>query len=139
MVLSDTCKSWIQSAKNDLIVIDSIVVQVRSPRARPYELILYHSQQAAEKMLKAYLVHNGVSPWGHDLNALRTGCAKFDLGFNSKRVICHCAFLTAYNEARYPDFTDLVDSRTAARGLNSAKRVYNFVSEKLGQGKEFFA
>ena len=138
MVLSDACKNWIQSANNDFIVIDSILAQVRNPRARPHELVLYHCQQAAEKMLKAYLVHNGVSPWGHDLNALRTNCANFDIGFNSERIIGHCAFLTAYNEARYPDFTDSVDSNTAVRGLNSAKRVYDFVSAKLGQGKTFF-
>lgn len=138
MPLGDTCRKWIQSANSDFIVIDSIITQVQNPRLRPYELILYHSQQAAEKILKAFLAQNGVSPWGHDLNALRTSCADFDIGFESKRITDHCAFLAAYNAARYPDFTDVIVASTAARGLNSAKRVYDFVSEKLGQGKAFF-
>ena len=135
MVLGDTCRKWIQSANNDFIVIDSIMAQVKNPRLRPHELVLYHSQQAAEKMLKAFLTHNGVCPWGHDLNILRTNCAEFDTGFKQKRITDHCAFLTAYNAARYPDFTDKIDASTAARGLNCAKRVCDFVSERLGQGK----
>jgi HEPN domain-containing protein len=134
MVLSDVCRSWIKSALNDFVVIDSLMMHVQNPRLRPHELVLYHSQQAAEKMLKAFLVHNGMNPWGHDLNALRTSCANFDTGFNSVRIVNHCAFLTAYNAARYPDFTDIVDANTATRGLNSAKRVFDFVSQKLGQG-----
>jgi HEPN domain-containing protein len=135
MALSDVCRSWIQSANNDFIVIDSIMAQVQNPRLRPHELVLYHCQQAAEKMLKAFLANNGVNPWGHDLNALRTSCTGFDTGFESKRITDHCAFLTAYNAARYPDFTDTINATTVARGLNSAKRVYDFVSEKLDQGK----
>ena len=90
-------------------------------------------------MLKAYLVHNSVSPWGHNLNALRTSCESFDSGFASKRIVDHCAFLTAYNAARYPDFTDTVDASTAARAINSAKRVCDFVSERLGLGKMNFS
>jgi HEPN domain-containing protein len=138
MVLGDVCKNWIQSANNDFIVINSILMQVQNPRLRPHELVLYHCQQATEKMLKAFLTYNGISPWGHDLNTLRTSCASFDAGFDSKRISDHCAFLTAFNTARYPDFTDTIDASTASRGLNSAKRVYDFVSEKLGQGKAFF-
>ena len=134
MAPGDAYKKWIQSANKDFIVIDSILAQVQNPRLRPHELVLCHSQQATEKMLKAFLTYSGVSPWGHDLNALRTSCADFDAGFESKRITDHCAFLAAYNAARYPDFTDIINASTAARGLNSAKRVYAFVSEKLGQG-----
>ena len=113
-------------------------MQVQNPRLRPHELVLYHCQQVAEKMLKAFLTYNGISPWGHDLNTLRTSCVSFDAGFDSKRITDHCAFLTAFNTARYPNFTDIIDASTVSRGLNSAKCVYDFVSEKLGQGKAFY-
>ena len=138
MALGDTCRKWIQSANNDFVVIESVMAQVQNPRLRPHELVLYHSQQAAEKMLKAFLTHNGVSPWGHDLNALRSSCVGYDTGFGSKRITDHCAFLSAYTTARYPDFTDTINASTAARGINCAKRIYDYVSEKLGQGKVFF-
>jgi len=138
MALTDICKDWIKSATHDFIAIESIVMQVQNPRIRPHEIVLYHCQQASEKMLKVYLVKNGVSPWGHNLNALRTSCESIDSGFASKRLVDHCAFLTAYSVARYPDFTDTIDARTAARGINSAKRIYDFVSERLGLGKVYF-
>jgi hypothetical protein len=46
--------------------------------------------------------------------------------------------LQAYNAARYPDYTDLIDAIIASRGINSAKRIYDFISVKLGLGKHFF-
>ena len=138
-MLSSTCKSWVQSAQQDFIVIDSLMEQVRNPRLRPHEQVLYHSQQAAEKMLKAYLVHKGITPWGHILIELRRDCATFDVSFNQKRIIDHCAFLTIFNTVRYPDFVAYdIDATLAARGLNSAKRIYDFVSIKLDLGKKFF-
>jgi HEPN domain-containing protein len=139
MALIDVCKDWIKSATHDFTAIESIITQVQNPRLRPHEIVLYHCQQMAEKILKAYLVQNGVIPRGHNLNALRTSCESIDSGFASRRLVDHCAFLTAYNMARYPDFTDTIDARTAARGLNSAKRIYDFVSERLGLGKVYFS
>jgi len=137
-MLSDVCKSWVKSAQHDIIMIDSTMEKIPNARERPHELILYHSQQAVEKMLKAYLIHKGTLPWGHDLDDLRVECAGFDNAFNSKRIAEHCAFLTAFNSARYPDFTASVDAKTAERGINSTKRVYDFVADKLGLGKVYF-
>ena len=111
--------------------------KIPNARERPHDLILYHSQQAVEKMLKAYLIHMGTHPWGHDLDDLRVECAGFDITFNSKRIADHCAFLTAFNSARYPDFTASINAKTAERGINSAKRVCDFVSGKLGLQKFF--
>jgi len=109
-----------------------------NPRQRPFEIILYHCQQSVEKMLKAYLVQYGTTGWGHDLDALRLQCAAFDNSFYSTRQAKHCAFLTAFAAVRYPDYTVSVDAGDATRGLNSAKRIFDFVSERLGLEKTFF-
>ena len=58
--------------------------------------------------------------------------------FNSPRLIKHIAFLSAFIAARYPDFTMSIDASHATRGLNSAKRIFDFVSERLGLGKVYF-
>ena len=137
-MVSDACKDWLQSARNDFIVIDSLLGMIHNPRHRPHEQVLYHCQQATEKALKAFLYNNNLQPWGHDLNALRTDCSKLDIAFNAKRITDHCAFLQAYSAARYPDYTDTVDASIASRGINSAKRVYDFVSERIGLGKVYF-
>ena len=48
-------------------------------------------------------------------------------------------FLLSFAAARYPDFTAAsVDASNAERALNSAKRIYDFISVKLGLGKMYF-
>jgi len=137
-MLSEYCKKWISHAQNDIgIATREMDLQV-NPRHRAYEAILYHSQQATEKMLKAYLINKGENPWGHDLDSLRSSCAAFDNSFNGIRLARHCLYLTSFVAARYPDFTMSIDASMAIRGLKSAKRVYDFVSEKLGLGKMFY-
>jgi len=137
-MISDYCKSWIQYARNDLSVAIREMERTTNPRQRPFEIILYHCQQSAEKMLKAFLVHNGDTGWGHDLETLRLQCATHDVSFNSARHARHCAFLTAFSTVRYPDYTVSVNAGDATRGLNSAKRIFDFVSEQLGLHKAFF-
>jgi len=137
-MVSSICNEWIQSARRDFLVIESVLGMIENPRHRPNEQILYHCQQAAEKILKAFLFNYNQQPWGHDLNALRTECSKWDITFNNKRILDHCAFLQAYNATRYPDYTDSIDASIVSRGINSAKRIYDFVSCKLGLGKVFF-
>ena len=137
-MVNQACKDWLQSAQNDFIVINSIIGMVQNPRQRPHEQVIYHCQQATEKALKAYLYNNNLQPWGHNLVVLRTECAKLDTAFDAKRIIDHCAFLQAYNAARYPDYTDMIDAVIASRGINSARRIYDFISVKLGFGKVYF-
>ena len=95
-MLSDYCKKWVKYAQNDIsIAVREMNLEV-NPRHKAYEAILYHCQQAAEKMLKAYLISKGSNPWGHDLDALRTACADFDKGLNGARLTGHCVFLMSF-------------------------------------------
>ena len=135
-------KEWVKYAHNDLGIAIREMERDCNPRHRAYEAILMHCQQSAEKILKAYIVKNiaNVNPkvFSHDLEAIRMECAKNDSSFDSQRFSKHLAFLAAFVTARYPDFTISIDSSHATRGLNSAKRVYDFVSIRLGLDKEFF-
>jgi len=133
-----TWQDWVDIARKDISVVIREMERTTNPRMRPFEVILYLCQQCAEKMLKAYLIYKGTPGWGHDLVALRNACANHDDSFNASRIVNHCAFLDSFIGARYPDFTMSIDASNANRGLNSAKRVYDFVSEKLGLGKVFF-
>ena len=131
-------RNWVKYARNDLSVAIREMERNVNPRHRPLEVILYHCQQTAEKMLKAYLIYNGTSvfsgskAWGHDLNVLRTNCSSIDSDFSGARITGHCAYLSAFANVKYPDFTLSIDSSHAKRGLNSAKRIYEFISVKLG-------
>jgi len=138
MTQENTWQTWVRYAHNDILVAANEMSRSVNPKARPFEVILYHCQQCAEKMLKAYILYNGDSSWGHDLEALRLKCARYDSSFNAVRLINHCAFLSAFVNARYPDFTASVDATSAERAINSARRIYDHVSERLGCGKAFF-
>jgi len=138
-MLHNDVLSWIEYAKNDIDVAIREMEYVRSPRLRPYEIILHHCHQSAEKMLKAFILHSGDTVAQiHVLNTLRRTCAGYDNSFDGKRIKDYCAYLDVFWNIKYPDFTVSVDASHATRGINGAKRLYDFVSERLGLGKVFF-
>jgi len=131
--------AWINYAKRDIELVDREMSYVRNPRLRPYEIILHHCHQCAEKMLKAYILNRGGVPdYTHDLNRLRKMSIGYDNDFNGKRITDYCIYLDAFWNVKYPDFTVTVDASHTSRGINCAKRIYDFVSIRLGLEKEFF-
>jgi len=76
---------------------------------RPLEIICYHSQQSAEKMLKAYLVYQNIIPQKtHDLELLRCKCEEFDSSF--QEIFDECNRLNPYSvQPRYPFGLELTD------------------------------
>jgi len=135
MVSSD-CLDWLRFARMDITAAQDLFTKQQNPRHRPIEVILYHCQQGAEKALKAYIIqHRPLTKdlQTHDMQLLRQACARQDAHFNKTRLIGHCANLDPFSiVVRYPKHNLPLDSNLAVRGLNSAKRVYNFVCERLG-------
>ena len=88
-IIQNNRKEWVKYADNDLGVALREMERECNPRHRAYEVVLMHCQQSAEKMLKAYVIKNtaNVNPkmFGHDLEAVRIECAKFDSSFD---MIC---------------------------------------------------
>ena len=67
--------SWLRKAENDLLNIENNL----SAKRIPWDTVCFHAQQAAEKFLKAYLVHRGVEiKRTHDLVALLSVAVEFD-------------------------------------------------------------
>ena len=60
----EIAKQWLGKARNDLLNADNNL----KAQDVPYDTVCFHCQQAAEKLLKAYLAANGTSPpVTHDL------------------------------------------------------------------------
>lgn len=60
----DLARQWLAKAQNDLLNADNNL----KSEVVPYDTVCFHCQQAAEKLLKAYLVARGVQPpFTHDL------------------------------------------------------------------------
>lgn len=139
MVTKD-CLEWLRYSSMDINAAEHLYTLQQNSRHRPIEIILYHCQQGAEKALKAFMVQNGrFPPKTHELQELRLICLQWSPYFDNTRLINHCAYLDPFSVVvRYPKHNISLDSAQASRGLNSAKRVYDFVSEELGLGRFYF-
>lgn len=86
--------AWVAKAENDLLNIENNLSAGRIP----WDTVCFHAQQAAEKILKAFLVRHGqIPPRTHDLVALLARCVQFEPDLES--LVEHCRKLDAYGIA----------------------------------------
>lgn len=95
----EVSKQWIAKAKNDLLNVDNNL----KAEEIPFDTVCFHCQQAAEKLLKAYLVANGNSyPASHDLILILEKILLLNVSAEVLRN--DLALLMPYAvEIRYPD------------------------------------
>jgi HEPN domain-containing protein len=99
----------------------------------PLDTAIYHCQQTAEKAVKAFLVHCGITPEKtHDIRKLMLEAAVHQPSFND--LLDMAAALTPYAwQTRYPD--DLAETYPTREefdeALQHAQSIYNFVLNLL--------
>lgn len=92
---------------------------------------VYHTQQCAEKALKAYLVFkNQPVPRTHDLQKILELCAQLDYSFKIllNDVLDLLPFATY---SRYPDDRFLIERQEAIEAIDKAKTIFDFVKNKV--------
>lgn len=91
--------AWLRKADHDLLNIQNNLGSADIP----WDTVCFHAQQAAEKILKAFLVfHGGEVSKTHDLVALLARCVECEAGLAG--LESDCRTLTSYGvAARYPD------------------------------------
>jgi HEPN domain-containing protein len=113
---------WLKFARDDLIIARHACEDIH-----PKQIFIacYHCQQAAEKALKAYLIHkNAVFERTHDLVVLQGQCLDFDEGFDD--LLPDCSTLTPYvTQARYPNAEEITEQETAS-ALRKAEQIVTF-------------
>lgn len=94
------------------------------------EIACYHSQQCAEKALKAFCALNGIEiQKTHNLIVLCQICMEHEQNFSS--LLSDCAVLTPYSvQTRYPNNIQILESE-AKTALALSKRIYDFVKENV--------
>ncbi len=91
----------------------------------------FHCQQAAEKMLKAFLVQEDVVfPKTHNLMALIALCCDLDEAFAELAPACDRLNPLAV-ETRYGDLPPLSEPAEADEVLELAKHVYTWVGSRI--------
>jgi HEPN domain-containing protein len=92
-------KAWLAKAANDYLAIQNNV----NAADVPWDVVCFHAQQCAEKILKAYLVLDGRTPQRtHDLTAVLMQCADITPGLVDLEDDC-LSLTTLAIGPRYPD------------------------------------
>ena len=119
--------AWVRKAEHDLMAVDAI----SAGDDPPWDIVVFHAQQAAEKFLKALLVSHGQQPPKiHDLTRLLTIC------------LAHAPELVSFADdfvflsplavlSRYPGDEPASAREDAQRGIEIARRVREVILKQL--------
>lgn len=114
---------WIEHADEDLRLAEYAMTMKTGV---PYRLVVYHSQQCAEKYLKAYLVNRNIDfPYTHNISLLLEKCS-----FPAEQVtkLQNIAVLTKYGTtARYPGEYQKLNKEDTLRAISLAKKARKFI------------
>ena len=123
----DEVRSWLLKARQDL---DAAAWLLASPHAL-YGVAGFHSQQAAEKVLKAYLTWQEHSfEKTHSLVALVGMCLNFSRDFDALRYAA--TMLTPFAvTTRYPGDLPDISPQEARDTLDQANLIWDFVLARL--------
>ena len=96
----------------------------------PIEIICYHCQQSAEKILKAYAIaKNQTLIKTHDLIVLLKQCGQYLSDFNNYANAC--VALTSYATiSRYPSNTKITEAQMK-QALKNAENILEFTKTQL--------
>jgi len=118
---------WIRFAQMDY---DCALKMAETFHPVPIEIICYHCQQSAEKILKAYTIAKGnILTKTHDLDVLLDQCKQYSPEFSKFSNIS--AALTSYAAvSRYPPVIELTE-QDMKQALKSACTILEFTKSKL--------
>jgi HEPN domain-containing protein len=122
-------RAWRVKAEEDRLCIRNEM----NAAQKPWGVICFHCQQAAEKYLKSFLVCRGVKPERtHDLAQLVDACAQLDATFSALRPACVKLSDFAV-DTRYPGVPVEVEEQMAREAVEIADQICRTIHAKLPQ------
>lgn len=120
-------KRWIEKARNDLLNADNNLAASKVP----YDTVCFHCQQAAEKLLKSFLVSRGRQyPITHNLFVILESVLELEPMAEYLRQAL--ATLNPYSvEVRYPGDAWMPSPDDATEARRAAQEIHDFVKSKL--------
>ena len=121
----DDPREWMNRARSNLAKAKACVVDVY------WEDLCFDAQQAAEKAIKAVLIHHGVEfPYVHDLNRLLALLETRGLAIPD--AVRRAARLTRYATiTRYPGVPEPVSEAQYREAVASSEAVVHWAEERL--------
>lgn len=120
-------EEWLFKAEHDLLSSNYLLTAPESL----FDISFYHTQQCAEKSLKAYLTYKEKEIENtHNLKMLVEICSVIDIAF--KDLLDDCIFLNPYSTLyRYPQ-GDLMPTKEAViKAIGISEKILNFVKKKI--------
>ena len=119
-------KHWFEYAENDFEVVTILANQAK-PKI---EIVCYHCQQSAEKMIKGFIASQGGRlQKTHDLVVLCETCIVYDSTFET--ILNNCSDLTIYaSEIRYPNVLD-IERYHMQKAINDIISIREFILNKI--------
>ena len=120
-------REWVKKAESDLKAATILYEK------GIYDYSLFHSQQAAEKYLKAFLTYHN-KPFGktHNIPLLVRSCKEIDQSFGELNKIDLSILFPLGITVRYPTGQE-VTREEAKEAIETAELVRNFILKKLSQ------
>ena len=121
----EIARQWLAKARNDLLNADNNLAS----KEIPYDTVCFHCQQAAEKLLKAYLIGNGhVPPITHDLFLVLETI--LPLNTEAEKLRDDLAILMPYAvEIRYPEGWYMPTKADAKEARGAADHVLKWLEQ----------
>ncbi len=121
-------EAWLHKAHNDL----KSALKLLDGDDPIMDTAIYHTQQCAEKALKAYLAFKSEPlKKTHDIELLVELCSAIDSDFET--LYSYSENLTPYATAfRYPDICIEPDYNEVHEAIGMAKEILDFVEKRIG-------
>lgn len=120
-------KEWLARAQGDLAL-----AHISLPTGGYYEDLCFHTQQAAEKSIKAvYLFHGLAFRYIHDLNVLLNGLLSQGVPVPNEVQECISLSIYAWN-ARYPGLDEPITKEELTEAVRKARIVVAWAEHMLG-------
>ncbi len=122
--------AWVEKAEHDLTAVRTLAAAATDV---PWDVVVFHCQQAAEKYLKALLVaHDHDVPRIHDLERLLQLCSAFRPSLAS--LAGDCRRLTQLGfVSRYPDTPGEPSETDAREAMQLANRICEAIRPAMRQ------
>jgi len=129
-------EQWLKFVNDDIRSAEILL------REAIFNMVCFHSQQAVEKSLKAFLRHHNENiPFIHILEELCKRCVKIDQAFS--QLVDDCMALDIfYQPTRYPEAPTgslpegMPNKEQAEETLQKAKNVFEFVHQRIATASQ---
>jgi HEPN domain-containing protein len=125
--LPGSAADWLRRAHSDLVLAG-----ITLPRGVLYNELCFHAQQAAEKSIKAVLVHYGVEfKRVHDIDYLMTQLpAEVSVPPEAEEVVSLTSYAVMF---RYPGDYEDVTEEEYQWAIQAAQAVYRWAEQSIGK------